>query len=146
MRHLKRHGPRRAHVMENNHGADYMTPTVMYRRRRVFDRRLESVAADEPAIHGQSHRPILFDGHFHRVSSGSACGAVDNPENFCERSASGFSAGPTGHGFCDNVEVGDIARNVGTENGVPDWVEGNYRTLSFHIQCIFDDLAVDRVA
>ena len=146
VRHLDRHGPCRAHIMENNHRSDDAACPVVDRRGGIFNGGFKSVAADEDAIHSQSHRPILLDGHLHGVSSGLARGAVNNSEDFGEGFASGFFAAPTGHGLGNEIEIGDIAGNVRTENGVTNRVEGDHGAFSFHVQCILDGLAFDRIA
>src|SRR5580692_1917264 len=112
--------------MENDHRSNDGSYPVVDRRSRIFNRGFKSVAADENAIHSQSHRPVLLDGHFHGVSSGFARGAVNNPEDFSEGFANRFFALPAGHGLGNEVEIGDVAGNVSTENGITNRVESDH--------------------
>src|ERR1039458_1445292 len=90
MRHLERHGPRRAHIMEYNHRSDDAAYPVMDRRGGIFNSGFKSVASEEDAIYSQPHCPILLDGHLQGVSSGLARGTVNNSKDLGERVASGF--------------------------------------------------------
>ena len=134
-----------AHIMENNHRSDDAACPVVDRRRRIFNGGFKSVAADEDAIHSQSHRLIFLDGHLHGVSSGLAGGAVNNAEDFGEGFASGFFAAPPGHGLCNEIEIGDVAGNVGAQNGVTNRVQGDHGAFFFQVQRILHSLAFDSV-
>src|ERR1700683_2913709 len=131
--------------MENYHRSDDVSHPVVNRRGESFNRGFKSVAADEDAIHTQSHRPILLDSHLHGVSSGFARGAVNNPEDFSERFANRFFALPARHGLGNEIEIGDMAGNVGTEYGITNRVESDHGAFFFKVQGIFDGLAFDRV-
>jgi hypothetical protein len=146
MRHLARHGPCRAHIMENDHRSDNAACPVVDRGGGIFDGGFKSIAADEDAIYNQSHSPILFDGHLHGVSSGFARGAVNDSEDFSEWLACGFFAAPTGHGLCNEIEMGDFAGHVAADNGITNRVESDQSAFFFHVQCILDNLAFDRIA
>ena len=146
VRHFERHGPRRAHIMEYNHRSDDTPRPVVDRRSGVFNGDFNSIPGDQDAIHSQSHRPVFLDGHLHWVSSRFARGAVDNSEDRGERLADGVFAAPTGHGFRNEIEIADVAGNVGAENGVANRVESDQGALFFYVQCILDGLTFDRVA
>ena len=146
IRHLVRHGPRRAHIMENDHRSDDAACSVMDGGSGIFNRGFKSIATDEDAIYDQSHPPILFDGYLHRVPSDFARGAVNNSEDFGEGLACGFFAAPTGHGLCNEIEIGDFAGHVAADNGITNRVEGDQSAFFFYVQCILDRLVLDRVA
>ena len=74
------------------------------------------------------------------------CAAVNNSEDFGEGFANGFLPGPTGHSLCDEIEIGDIAGNVGAKDGVTNRVESDHRAFFFYVQGILDGLAFDGVA
>ncbi len=88
----------------------------------------------------------MLDGHLHGISSGVARGAVNNSEDFGEAFADGFFTAPTGHGLCNQIEIGDIAGNIGTENGVTNRVESDHGAFFFYVQGILDGFAFDGVA
>ena len=132
--------------MENNHGSNNAACPVVDRRGGIFNGRFKCIAADEDTIDSQTDRPILRHGHLHGISSGLARGAINNLEDFGEWFADGFFAGPTGQGLRNEIEIGDVAGNVRTENGVTNRVEGDQGAFFFHVQRIFDGLAFDRVA
>src|SRR5260370_41597751 len=111
-------GPSGGHIMENDHGSDDAARPVVDWRGGIFNRGFKSVPADEDAVYRQSHGPILLDGHLHGIPSGLARGALNNSEDFGEGFANGFFTAPTGHGLCDEIEIGDLAGNIGTKNGV----------------------------
>src|SRR5260370_38209524 len=104
--------------MENDHRCGDAADPVVDRRGGIFNERLKSVAANEDAIHGQSHRPILLHGHFQGVSSALARGAVNNSEDFGEPFACGFFAATTGTGLGNEIELGDISEKVSAQNAV----------------------------
>ena len=92
MRHLKRHGARRADIMKHNHRANYATRSVVNRRGGILNRGFISVAADKHAVYGESYCRVLFDGHLHGIPGGLAGAAVNNSKDFGERFADGFFA------------------------------------------------------
>ena len=114
VRHFKRHGPRCAHVVKNDHSSDHAACPVMDRRGGIFNGGFKSVAADENAIRGESDRFVLFDGHLHGIASGLVRAAVNNSEDFGQRFASGFFTEPPGHLFCNDIQIRDIPGNIGT--------------------------------
>src|ERR1700687_3475619 len=132
--------------MENNHRAGDVTGPVVDRRGGIFNGGFQSVAADEAAVHSQSHGPIWLYGHLHGVESALARGAIDNPKDFGQRLANGFFAAPPSHSLRNKIEIGDIPGNIGAENGVANRVEGDPGALFFYIQCTLDGLAFDRMA
>jgi hypothetical protein len=62
MRHLARHGPCRAHIMENDHRSNNAACPVVDRGGGIFDGGFKSIAADEDAIYNQSHSPLMGHG------------------------------------------------------------------------------------
>ena len=99
--------------MENNHRSHDVPCPVVDRSGGIFNRGFKTVAADEDAIRGQTHRFILLDRHLHGIARGRARGAVDNFEDFGERFADSFLVFPTGHSLRNHIEIGDIPRDVG---------------------------------
>ena len=141
-----RHGPCRAHIVENNHRSNNVACPIVDRRSGIFYGRFKRIAADKDTIDSQTDRPILLHGHLHGILSGQARCSINNLEDFDERFADGFFAGPSGHGLGNKIEIGDVAGNVRTENGVTNRVEGDQGAFFFHVQRIFDGLAFNRVA
>src|SRR5579864_9266783 len=65
VRHLVRHGPRRAHIVENDNRSYNPAHSVVYRSGGVFNSGFKTVAPDQDAIHSKSDSSILFDRHLH---------------------------------------------------------------------------------
>lgn len=88
----------------------------------------------------------MFDSHLHGISRRLARRPVNDAEDFGQRPASGLITAPPGHGLRDEIQIGDVARDVRAENGVTDRIKRDQGALSFYIQRILHDLAFDRVA
>ena len=146
MRHLDGHGPRRAHIMENNHRSAHAACPVVDRGGGIFNRGFQPVAANEHAIERESHGPILFDGHLHGIERGLARVAVNNSEDLGKGFANGFLAAPTRHGFCNQIKIRDLAGSVGTENGITYRIQRHLSSFFFYVQRIPGGLAIDGVA
>jgi hypothetical protein len=125
--------------MENDHRSDDAACLVVDRGGGILNGGLKSIAANEDAIYTHSHRHIFLDGHLHGVSIGIARGAVDYSDDVGEGLACGFFAAPTGHGLCNEIEIGNFAGHVGAENGITNRVEGDQpsRRLSLHHDLLF---------
>ncbi len=145
MCHLKRHGPRRAHIVENNHRAYYAARPVVDGRGGIFNRGFIPVATDEHAVDCESDRRVLFDGHLHGISCSLARAAINNSKDFGERFARGFCTEPSRHLFCNDIQIGDIAEDVSTQNGVTNRVERNHGALFFYEQRVLNAFAFDRI-
>ena len=104
------------------------------------------VAAYENAVRGQPHGLVFFNGQCHRIGRHCACGAVDNPKYFGKGTTRGILAGLTRHGLRDCIAVGDVARDVGAENGVADGIEGDLRALLFQEKRLLSRLVLDHAA
>src|SRR3979411_1438779 len=117
--------------MENHHRAGDVACPVMNRGGGILDMLFSSVAAYQDAIHGKADRFILLDSHFHWISHGFTCGAINNSENFLHRSASRFLPRPIRHFFSDDIEKGDVTRNVRADNSIADAVQSYLRTFLF---------------
>jgi hypothetical protein len=133
VRHLHGHGARCAHIVEDNHCSDDPAGPVVDRRGRIFNRGFESVASDQDAIKGQTHGLVLFDRHLHGISCGLAREPINDSKHFGQWPASGFFAAPPRHRLGDQIEIGDVAGNVRTENGVTNGVEGYQGAFFFYV-------------
>ena len=98
---------------------------------------LEPVAADQHAVRGQAHGPVLLHGALRRIRGGLACRAVDDPEYFCKRSAQRVLTGPAGHRLRHQIQIGHVAQEVGGQHGVTDGVERDLGALLFLEQGLF---------
>jgi hypothetical protein len=129
VRHLHGHGARCAHIVEDNHCSDDPAGPVVDRRGRNFNRGFESVASDQDAIKGQTHGLVLFDRHLHGISCGLARGPINDSKHFCQW----LLRGPPRHRLGDQIEIGEVAGIVRTENGVTDGVEGYQGAFFFYV-------------
>src|SRR5580698_1585340 len=145
MRHLYRHGPRSAHIVENNHRSGDSAHSVVNWRSGILNGGFKTIAADKDTIHSQSHCLILLDGHLHGVSSCFSRDSVDNFEDLGEGFTYSLLAAPTGHFLGHEIKVGDATGNVSTEHGVTNGVQCNDRSFLFYIQRLLDGHACDRV-
>src|SRR3981189_114691 len=132
--------------MENNHRPGDTAGSVMNRGGGIFNSVFASIAAYEDAIHGKSDDFILLDGHLHGISNGFTCSSINNSENFRLRSASRFLPQPPRHFFCDDIEKGDVARDVCADNSIADAVQSDLRAFLFYEQRLFCNSASRAVA
>jgi hypothetical protein len=132
--------------VKDNDGPDDAAGAIVDGGGRIFDGRLKAIAPDKDAVDSQAHGAILLDGHFQGVASRFAGGTVNDAEDLDEGFAEGFGAGPAGHGFGDQVEIVDVAGNIGGKNGVANGVEGDHGALFFDVQGILNGFAFDGVA
>src|SRR6266436_486517 len=111
--HLVRHGPRRAHIMENDHGSNNPPAAVVDRGGGIFNGGFKTVAADEDAVQSESDSSVLLNRHLHRISSGLARIAINNLEHFGEWFPDSFFAAPAGHSLGNEIEIGHATGNIG---------------------------------
>src|SRR5260370_29617330 len=79
-----------------------------------------------------------MDGQLDGMPSGFACGAVDDLEHLGKGPSDGLRAGPARHAFGDQIEIGDVAGEVGTEDSVSYRVECDLRAFLFCEQRLLD--------
>src|ERR1700733_15329778 len=145
VRHLHRHGSRRADIVEDDYSSDGETPTVVNRRGRILNRQFRAVAADKDAVEGKSHCFILLQGHLHGISPGLARPTVNESEHFQERSAYCFLALPPGYLLRSQIEICDVAGNVCAEDGITNRIESYQGAFLLQIQRILERFPLNRV-
>ena len=75
-----------------------------------------------------------------------AAGGVDDSADFGHGAARGILAGPAGHFFGDEIKEGDIAGDVGGNDGVADAIESDLGAFLFDEQDVFHGFAFDGIA
>lgn len=71
---------------------------------------------------------------------------IKDSENLGERSASRFVAGPACHLFRNRIEIENVARNVGAQDGIADGVQRHSCALLLREQRLLDLPALDHTA
>src|SRR5579863_5420150 len=140
MGHLLRHGPRRAHIAEDNYGSGGQTFTVVNGSDRVLDGDFKPITPDEDTIGRQMHAEELAAFHFHRIGDDFTSGGVQDSENFGQRPAIGFLPGPTGHFFRNEIEETDMSSNVRANDSVANGVQRDLGALFFKEENFFGNL------
>ena len=115
----------------------------MDRRGGVFDGRLESVAPDEKAVGCEAEDFVELNSLIHRIPRGLACRGVDDLEYFGERPPQRLLTRPACHAFGHWIEIGHVARDIGTEHRVANRVQRDGGALLLEEQRLFRGLSLD---
>ena len=129
--HLERHRLGHTHIAENNYRSDNRSFPVVDRGDGVLDRNFNSVTLDQETVQWQMHGAVFSNCELRGICNGCAARSVDDSENFGHGPAFRFFVRPVRHSFCNEIEVGDIPRNVRTNNGVADGIERDQGAFFF---------------
>jgi len=126
----------RAHVMEDDDPPGDLTLAVMDGRGRIFNGGFCSVSADQDAIGCEADGLVFPDGECHGIARFGARSAVDDSEHFFKGVTHGLGLRPSGQGFSDDIEIGHIPCNVGTDYRIADGVEGDLGAFVLLEHCL----------
>src|SRR6202521_6479477 len=146
MGHLHGHRLGRTHVTEDDYHTGGLAFAVMDGGDGIFDRNFTSVALNEETVRRQVHNAVLPDGHLHWIRCGLTAGGVQDAENFSHGPACRFVPRPARHSYRNEIEEGDISRDVRANNSVADGVERDLREFLFQEQLFLHAFALDGVA
>jgi len=135
MGHSERQRARCAHVVKHDHCANHPPVSVMNGGGGVLDCGLTPVATDEQAVVAQAGVGVVPHRQCERIPNRFAAVRVDDPHHVLQRPADRLCRRPAGHALGDRIQIRDLACQVGAENGVPDRIERDLRTLPVHAQC-----------
>src|ERR1700694_1214648 len=115
MRHFKRSGPGRGHVMERHHRPGYTPVQVTDRRYRVFNSTFESISSNQNTVDGvrggaRDLTSLHYD--FHNIANRRSANAIDDSEHVCYGTPQSFLPAPPNHPFRYTICVSDIAKHI----------------------------------
>ena len=146
MSHLPRHRPGRAHVAEHNDRSSSPPFTIIDRGSGVFDGNFKSVTPDENTIRRQVNDSILLNCHHHRIRDIFVTSGVLDSYNFGHWPACRLLPRPASHVFRNDIEEGDVSRDVRANNGLSNAVERDLGAIRFREQRLFQELALHGMA
>ncbi len=127
--HPARQRSRGADVAKHHDGADDLPATIMDGRGGVLYGHFTAATPDENAVRREADGLVGANREGHGTLCDFSCGRIQNVEHCFERLSFGLRPRPAGQSFGNRVEIGHAARDIRADDGVPNRIERNLRTL-----------------